>query len=613
VQGSPQVFRVDSIHVRPYSYPSTLYTISRPQLVNAWVYDAVDGQPHPLVAPLTVTLSSSNTQALTLAAPTVTIPAGSSYSNYDTLRVVGVVDSAFIRTSAPGSSPDSTNLIHVLPTQLAVNIVYPYQAGRLLRLQSNYVSIPDVAPSPVTVTLAGHRPASDTLSVSTVTIAQGSSTSAPFEVVAVDSTGSDSITADATGFVQGFGRFSAVPAALTLSSPGTTHLTTEPAQLIYLYTRMRPYPYYAQTPATPITVGIRSSDSTVIRIDSAGIVIRGDSATSVVTTGQYYGYLKVRYVGPGTAYLRISAPGFSPDSTSPISVTGPSLHISNPTVTVGQSQIFTGQYVYVDNIVTGSPLVVHLTRSDSTASPANQVFGLSADSVIVTVGSYYSNALEITGRSTGSALLIARATGYTQATVAVSVGQPQLFVPSTLSLYVGAPPTSAYVYSQDQGGNYRAVATPTVVSTSSSDATVAIADSATLTIATGANYATTGVRGLKTGSTAMVFSSPSYKPDTIVVSVDTARLFLPTGVTVPVGQTVTNTMYVQIPFVPGSPVTVNLTSSNPSVLTVPSSVTIPTNSTYVYITVTGVAAGSATLSATATGFRPATPVSVTVQ
>jgi hypothetical protein len=56
-----------------------------------------------------------------------------------------------------------------------------------------------------------------------------------------------------------------------------------------------------------------------------------------------------------------------------------------------------------------------------------------------------------------------------------------------------------------------------------------------------------------------------------------------------------------------------LTSSNPSVLTVPSSVTIPTNSTYVYITVTGVAAGSATLSATATGFRPATPVSVTVQ
>jgi plastocyanin len=59
-------------------------------------------------------------------------------------------------------------------------------------------------------------------------------------------------------------------------------------------------------------------------------------------------------------------------------------------------------------------------------------------------------------------------------------------------------------------------------------------------------------------------------------------------------------------------VTVNLASSATNTLTVPSTVTIPANNSSVYFTVTGVAQGTATISASATGFYAATPVGVTV-
>jgi len=95
------------------------------------------------------------------------------------------------------------------------------------------------------------------------------------------------------------------------------------------------------------------------------------------------------------------------------------------------------------------------------------------------------------------------------------------------------------------------------------------------------------------------------------VSVDTAQLAVGSGVTVPAGQT--TQMLVSIPFYATSPVTVILTSSDPTALTVPATVTIPQGGYYAYFAVTGVTAGSVSVSAHATGFRAATPVSVTVQ
>jgi trimeric autotransporter adhesin len=168
------------------------------------------------------------------------------------------------------------------------------------------------------------------------------------------------------------------------------------------------------------------------------------------------------------------------------------------------------------------------------------------------------------------------------------------------------------VVAEDQTATPRVVASPVPVTALSTAPTVALTDSAALAIAAGTANTAVGLQGLQKGSAAIIFSAPGYKSDTIQVSVDTAQLVLSPSVVVPVGSTTTQ-MSVAIPYTTALSVTVNLTSSDPTVLGVPATVTIPANSSYVYFYVTGVAAGTVTVSATAVGERAASPVSVTVQ
>ncbi len=546
---APTQFQVVPIHVRPNNpSPVTLYTISRPQGVYAIEYDSVfPNYSHPLVAPLRVALGTSNTQAFTLDSAFVTIPAGATASNYDTLRVLltGAGQQGRVLSTAPGSSADSSGLITVDSTPLAVNLAYPYQAGRGLQLQNSSVSLPDLAPAPVQVTLKVYNPLIDSLDVSTVTIPAGSYSAGGFNVLALDSTGTDSITASATGFVRGIANFTAVPAALTVGNPGTSHLTSDPAQTVIMYTRMGPFPQYVQNPWLPVTVTIVSSDSSKIRIDSAGTVIRGDSATSVVTAGQYYGYFRIKYVGSGTAYLRIAATGFSPDSTPLITVQGPSLHLAYTSVTLGVGQVFGGQYVYVDNPVP-SDVVVTLAGSDSTLPPAQQAFQLSTNSVTIPANSWTSPSFDITGNAVGSAYLIARTTGsYTEAAGVVSVQQPKLGISFSSSVSVGQRNTLT-VYAEDDGGTPHPVASPLVVTVASNVPTHTTFDSTTITIPAGFSYVQTGVVFDTAGTYTITATAPGYASASQItnatgalVTMVSGNRFTPANVTISAGQYVT--------------------------------------------------------------------------
>src|SRR5574341_1980023 len=100
--------------------------------------------------------------------------------------------------------------------------------------------------------------------------------------------------------------------------------------------------------------------------------------------------------------------------------------------------------------------------------------------------------------------------------------------------------------------------------------------------------------------TATTVSSPGYKSDTMVVTVDTAKLDLqgaPNGLGT--GQVAQGYMYVQLPYYTDSALVVTLASTNTGVLTVPASVTIPAGSYYNYFDVTGVGPGTAGVVATA--------------
>ena len=337
-----------------------------------------------------------------------------------------------------------------------------------------------------------------------------------------------------------------------------------------------------------------------------------------VDTSRGYAYVRVIFVGSGSARLRYSAPGFQDDSTPLVTVTGPSLNLSTgANQTLGVGQLFAAapsQYVSVSNPVTGTPLVIQLLKSDSTLPPASHAFTISPTSVTIPVGNTISNAFEIQGNSIGAAVLTARATGYNQATTNLSVGQPKLVVsPQNMTVSVGQTSALVTVYAEDQGNQTRYVAAALTVGDTSANPAVANADSVVLHMPARSYYAQVGVRGFIKGATQIVFSAAGYTPDTLVVQVDTAQLSLnspPNGLGV--GQVAPNQMFVSLPFNTADSMVVNIASDNPAVLTVPAQVTIPKNSYYAYFSVTGTGLGTANVTATAPTLKPAVPMPVRI-
>ena len=621
VSGGPIAYQVDSLHVRPYQYPGvTNYTISSPYAVTAYAYNPVDGQARPLIAPLRVNLTSSNPATFTLDSAAVTIDSGQyyNYNHPDTLRFVGVdTVGARILSSAPGSTPDSSNLIKVFPTPLGIQLGYPYTVGRGLRLKDSYAYvIGGNAPDTVKVALQRFDPTIDTLTRDTVLIVKGQSMSQYFEIWALDSSRTDSIVATAPGYVRA--KINITPEAASLIQGGLpgTRLTTDPAYrpIVYTGTRSR----YGLNPFVPVNVTVVSTNPSVMQIDSATSVNAGfDTATTVVDTSRGNAYVRVIFVGSGSARLRYSAPGFLDDSTNLVTVTGPTLNLNlGATQTLGVGQLFAStpsQKVYVSNPVTDSALVVQLLRSD-TGAPS-QAFTVSPTSVTIPVGGTTSNAFEVQGNSIGAATLIARTTrGYGQASAIVSVGQPKLAVsPQNMTVSVGQTPAIVTVYAADHGNQTRYVASAVTVGDTSANPAVANADSLVLQIAARSYYAQVGVRGFIKGSAQIVFSAPGYTPDTLAVQVDTAQLGLnspPNGLGV--GQVAPNQMFVSLPFTTAESLTVNLGSDAPSVLTVPAQVVIPKNTNYAYFSVTGTGLGTANVTATAVGLKPAAPMLVRI-
>ena len=610
-----QAFNVVPLHVSIYNQPTTLYTISRPQIVSVSVHQATSPYyGNPLVSPLRVSLASSDTLAFKLDSAAVTIPAGAYISNYDTLRVPANSpgnDSGRILISAPGSTNDSSNIIKVLPTPLTLNMPYPQQTAFRLKLQGASVSIPDIAPDTVQVSLSHLLPAADSLSTLSVKIPKGQYSSNTFDVLAHDSVGSDSVKAAAVGYVSDTRAVTMVQAQVDVQDIGGNHLTTEPPYRVITYVRMRQYPAYTQNAIDTIRFTIATTDSKVMQIDSAATVTAAaDSGTSVVPKDLSYAYFKVRFVGSGTARIIVSAPSFGVDTMAPVTVSGPALHFGAQNLTVGTGQIFQNQYVFVDNPTTNS-LVVRLSKSDSTLPAASQAFTLSADSVIIPQGQLYSSYFNVTGQTKGSAQLIAQAAGYGQVATPVDVGTPQLSAPATQTLYVGEVPRNVATYTVDQAGQGRVVASPLVVSQTVTDPAVAQGDSASRTIPAAQAQTSFNFRGLKAGSVDAIFAASGYKSDTMVVTVDTGQLsFVSYPMTI--GPNQSAQMYVQVPFSNDSAVVVTLTTSPVGLLSVPPTVTIPARTGYVYFDVVGVSFGAATISGSAAIARNGTSPAIQV-
>jgi len=396
------------------------------------------------------------------------------------------------------------------------------------------------------------------------------------------------------------------------------HLIPQPAQLLKVAGDNQGG-VIGGTLGAPLVVRLLDALGAGFKGDTVKWSVSGGGATLSVpfTVTDDTGYALVRVIPTALGPVNVQATATpiggaitgSPASFLATVVTGPSLILGYTTVTAGVGQVFQSEYAQVGNVVTGNPLVVQLQRSDSLATP--QVFGLSTNSVVIPVGSSVSSPFSVTGQTAGSAQLIASATGYGQATANVAVGAPRLATSGSLSVFVGAPPTPVPVFTEDQTGATRVVASTVNVSDSSTAPAVAAADSAIFSIAALSNVGIVGVKGVSKGSAAIVFYAPGYRSDTLTVSVDTAPLVL---IPPPIGLAVskTDSMTVLIPFAAPSAVTVALVSSNPAVLAVPPIVTIPIDSSFATFPVTGLVQGTSNVTATATGFYASAPVPVGV-
>jgi len=224
-------------------------------------------------------------------------------------------------------------------------------------------------------------------------------------------------------------------------------------------------------------------------------------------------------------------------------------------------------------------------------------------SIFIPEGAMGSNLPSVTGIGLGSATIFASAPGLAQATgqVQVVASVTMSFAPASLTINVGK--------TQNLTLNLSAPApslglTVTLSSTNTGAATVPA------TVSFGANATSVGVpvTGVAAGSATITASATGFPNASAGVTVTQAvggnSFFLPGSLTIGTGATQDLTLNLSVPAPAG--LTASLSSSNPGVATVPSTVSFTAGATNASVSVTGVAAGSATITASTPNFGNAT-------
>lgn len=209
-------------------------------------------------------------------------------------------------------------------------------------------------------------------------------------------------------------------------------------------------------------------------------------------------------------------------------------------------------------------------------------------------GGASTGAFTVKGLSAGSASITASSPGYTGGTVSVTV-QPlgSIGLPSSLNLQLGQSAALAVTLPAPAPADV-------VVTLASSDASK-VTLPATVTIAKGSTTPSTPpqAKGVNLGSATITASAPGYSPpSTTTVNVSTSMSF--SGSPLTVYKFGSGNLTLNLAASTPTDLMVNLTSSDPAIATVPSTVTIAANTNSVPVTVTAVAVGGPlTITATA--------------
>jgi hypothetical protein len=315
----------------------------------------------------------------------------------------------------------------------------------------------------------------------------------------------------------------------------------------------------------------------------------------------------------GTYKITPSATGFtSIESSQTVTVLLPSISVTCyyycPNVGVGlylPADYYYGYLVHLSNPASGGGLTVNLV------STATSIATVPA-SVVVAAGQ--TDAwFRIDGVAAGAVQVQASAPGWSGSNRTITVLQADIQVTSVATARNTASQVNAVGVQLICGGSICGFAPGAIA------ATVGVTSATPAGLVTmGASTATIGVNDYQSGVTAIVntpTATGTYRLTPTATGFNSVASGLVTVANAPtiygstsvgVGLTLTNYYYIQLNDAVAAPTTFTLTSSDTSKLVVPATVTISTGNNYAYFTVSGVAAGSGTITASLAGWTNAT-------
>ena len=289
-------------------------------------------------------------------------------------------------------------------------------------------------------------------------------------------------------------------------------------------------------------------------------------------------------VAPGSTFVLATAPGFQPGSTS-VTVTTASLSISLDAPGVGVTRTMNG------TITLSAPAAPGDVTVQLSANP-DGIVTLDPTTVTIAAGSTTGH-FTVTGVAEGSATITATASNHDTATANVLV--VKLGGIAIQSDVIVAPGKSAPL----------GVTLTTPAPTNGVTVTLTSGNQSILTVSTsvfipqGATQPTTPaqITGVAFGTTTVTASAGGYTGSTQTVKVGLTLSFSPQTVSVGAGTTKSIQLLLSAP-APAGGLSVTLNSSNDAIFTVPPSASFAEGAASADVLVTGVAPGTATLTAT---------------
>jgi hypothetical protein len=547
---------------------------------------------------LLVHLRSTDTTVLKLLDTVVTIGAGQYYSGAGRVIPGGTGGAAYVVATASGHGSDSTRY-----TVTGPSLYLSWSANRLGAGQEDYnlyVQVQNTVTAPLVVTLV--NPDSNVLGLPTsVTIPTGSYYQ--YFTVRGKTPGNVTLTATAPGYQQTSASYVVTTPRLIIQGGGTIN-NFAPARGYIVYPTDSVGTAHYRT--LPLTLTLRSSDTTVVKTDTIG----------TIGAGQYYTYTQPQLtpVGLGSARVVATATGHGADSTT-YTIVQPKLSLSWYSYMVGRRQHRATNEFYVTTPDTRS-VAVPVTLTQKNAA----VESLTTTAPVIPANLYYQY-FAFYGLANGVDTIIASATGYSPDTAFIQVSSPR-FTTGGLpgSTTTTNPPFAVTVYATDSVGTAHYASDTVVVAAISSDTTVIRATQPFFRIPKDGYYAQPTVTIVGPGTASITYSDSAatgYAPVTTnTITVTGPSLSLANGSPV-LGMRQrggTNSSYVSVPNNVVAPLVVNLVSTGTRVATVPATVTIPAGLYYAYFDVAAQdTVGTIQIQASATGYNAATMnVQVTV-